>query len=354
MAFLPFGALESIRDDLGLTYVQGGVLLALYPGIGILATPFGVLADRMSRRAMAALGALGYGAGLLLFAAAGQFWTLVVAIALMGFAGDAMVTAAEVALVDVAGDRVEPALARSNLLASIGDLVGPALLAASLAAGLGWRPPFLVAGAGVVLYGLVLATQRLPKPHPHPDGHTLWRTFLAVVRDRRVLRAGMLVAVVDAFDETFLGFAIAFLTVARGLNPAVAVLAGGSAVAGGIAATTWASRTNRRRIGLRLPSLGLVVGVIVLLVAPHAIVAAVAAAVVGAAMNLAWVILQARFMTLRPGEAGTTSSVVGAIGQVAVAVPLVIGFVADHRGLAPAMGIYLLISVAFLVANRRD
>jgi len=172
VAFLPFGALEPLRRDLDLAYAQGAVLLALYPGIGVVGGVFGVLADRRSRRVIAAGGAFGYAAGLLLFAAGTSFSMLVVAIALMGFAGDAMIRATDVALVDVAGDKIELAVARATLLGTVGDLAGPALLAACLATGLGWRAAFVVAGLGMAAYGLLLATQTPARP---PSATRRWR-----------------------------------------------------------------------------------------------------------------------------------------------------------------------------------
>ena len=86
-----------------------------------------MLADRHSRRLIAAGGAPGYAAGLFLFAAGTNVPMLVVAVRVMGFAGDAMIRATDVALVDVAGDRLELAVARATLLGTIGDLAGPGL-----------------------------------------------------------------------------------------------------------------------------------------------------------------------------------------------------------------------------------
>jgi predicted MFS family arabinose efflux permease len=355
VAFLPYGAVESIREDVGISYVQAGFLLALYPGIGLLATPLGVVVDYVSRRAMAAIGGIGYGVGLCIFAAAGDFVTLFVAVVVMGLVGDALTRAVEVALVDVAGERIEPALARSNLLAAIGDLVGPLLLAASLATGLGWRGAFWAAGALMIAYGVLLATQPLPRPSRPPDDEesTPWRTFVAVARDRRVLVAGLLVALIVAFDDTFVGFAVAFLTTERGLTPAVATLAAGAGMAGGIVAAAWASRTNRRRIGLRPCAVLLMAGVLLLLLVPNVVAAAVGTAAVGAAVNLAWIILQAGYMTLRPGQAGTTSAVAEAVANVGVLTPLAIGLIADHRGLTVAMALYVVIAAVFLASTRR-
>ncbi|OLF18236.1 MFS transporter [Actinophytocola xanthii] len=352
VAFQPYGAVESIRQDIGLTYVEAGFLLALYPGIGLLATPLGVLADHTSRRVMAAVGGLGYGLGLCLFALAGDFWTLFAAVVVMGVAGDAMVRAVDVALVDVVGDRIEPALARSALLAAVGDLFGPLLLFAALGTGLGWRAAFWAAGALMLAYGVVLASQPLPPPTAREEARRPWRGLVEVVRDRRVLVAGLLVAVVGAFDDTFVGFAVAFLTTDRGLSPAVATLVAGAGMVGGIVATAWAGRTRRRRVGLRPCAVLLLAGVVVVLVVPHVLAAALGTAAVGAAVNLAWILLEARYLTLRPGQAGTTAAVVEAVGQLGVLTPVVVGLLADHQGMSAAMLIYLVIAVVFAAAAR--
>ena len=354
VAFLPYGAVESIRADVGISYVQTGFLLALYPGIGLLATPLGVVVDYVSRRVMAAVGGIGYGIGLCLFAVAGNFTMLFVAVAVMGLIGDALTRAVEVALVDVTGDKIEPALARSNLLAAVGELIGPLLLAASLATGFGWRGAFWAGGAMMIVYGIFLATQPLPGPSgPDDEERTPWRGFLEVARDRRVIVAGLLVGVIVAFDDTFVGFAVAFLTTDRGLTPAVATLAAAAGMVGGIAAAAWAGRANRRQIGLRPCAVLMFAGVLLLLLVPNVVAAVLGTAAVGAAVNMAWIILQARYMTLRPGQAGTTSAVAEAVANVGVLMPLAIGLVAEHQGLTVAMALYVLLAGVFLVSTRR-
>jgi predicted MFS family arabinose efflux permease len=354
VSFLPSGALEPIRQDVDLTYVQAGFLLALFPGVGLIATPLGILADHLSRRLMAAIGGVGYGVGLWLFAFAESFPVLVLAVFVMGVLGDGLVRAVEVAMVDVAGDNLEPALARTNLLGAVGDLAGPLLLAGSLTVGFGWRGAFAVAGTAMVAYGVLLATQPLPAPTRADDAHPPLRGTLAVLRDRRVLVAALLVALVNSFDDSFVGFAVAFLITDHEVTPAVATLAAGAGLIGGIAAAAWASRTGRRPTSLRMCGAVLLAGVGVLLTVPNVVTAAVGTAAVGAATNLAWIRLQARYMRLRPGQAGTTSAVVTAVGQLAVLTPLAIGFIADRQTLTTAMLIYVAIALALLLATWRD
>lgn len=354
VAYLPYAAVEPIRADVHVTYAQAGFLLFLYPGIGLLTTPFGVLVDRANRRVLAAIGGLGYGVGLCLFAASGDFWTLFVAVCVMGILGDLLVQAAEVSLVEVAGDNAEPALARANLLGAVGDLAGPALLAAALWSGLGWGAAFWAAGVAMAVYGLTLATRPLPHPQPPDEDDSAWRALLSVARDRRVVVAGLLVAAVVAFDDTFVGFAMAFLIADHGLSPLVTTVATGAGMVGGVAAAAWASRTTGRRVSLRTCALVLAAGVVLLITVPTAVTAAVAMALVGAAMNLAWIILQARYMTLRPGQVGTTSAVAEAISQLGVTTPLIIGGLADGTGLGTAMWLYVAIAAIFVASTYRS
>ncbi|TDV50740.1 MFS transporter [Actinophytocola oryzae] len=353
VAYLPYASVESIRTDVHLTYAQAGFLLFLYPAVGLLTTPFGVLVDRANRRLLAALGGTGYGVGLCLFAMAGDFWTLLVAVCVMGTLGDLLVQAAEVSLVEVAGDNAEPALARANLLGAVGDLAGPLLLAAALWSGLGWRAAFWAAGVAMVAYGVLLATRPLPHPSPPDEEKSALNALLEVAKDRRVLVAGLLVAVIVAFDDTFIGFAMAFLTTGHDLSPVVVTVATGAGMAGGVAAAAWASRTGGRRVSLRTCALVLAAGVFLLVVFPGAVTAAVAMALVGAAVNLAWIILQARYMTLRPGQVGTTSAVAEAVAQLGVTAPLITGLLAGKAGLPAAMWLYAALAMVFVASTYR-
>lgn len=354
VAYLPYASVESIRADVHVSYAQAGFLLFLYPGIGLLTTPLGVLVDRSNRRVLAALGGVGYGAGLCLFAVAGDFWTLLAAVSVMGILGDLLVQSAEVSLVEVAGDNAEPALARANLLGAVGDLAGPLLLAAALWSGLGWRAAFWAAGVAMAAYGLTLATRPMPRPSPPDEEQSTWRALLSVAKDRRVIVAGLLVAVVVAFDDTFVGFAMAFLIAGHDMSPLVTTVVTGAGMAGGVAGAAWASRTTGRRVRLRTCGLVLAAGVALLITVPTAVTAAIAMALVGASVNLAWIILQARYMTLRPGEAGTTSAVAEAVAQIGVTVPLVTGLLADRTGLSTAMWLYAGIAAAFVASTYRS
>jgi hypothetical protein len=134
----------------------------------------------------------------------------------------------------------------------------------------------------------------------------------------------------------------------------VAALTAGVGLAGGVAAAAWASRVERAEITHSAVATLLVGGVGAIVLAPHPVVAAFGAAGVGAAVNLAWISLEARVLTLRPGQAGTTSAMVSAVAQLAVLVTLVAGVLADGAGVSTALLLYLTLALVFAMLNRRD
>src|SRR5512144_2900522 len=122
-SFLPAGSLEPLRIDLDLTYEQLSVLLVLMTVGGLAGGVCAVAADRVSRRAQSALGALGYAVSMACWGLGDRFWIL----------------------------------APGTVAAGVGDLLGPLLLALTAALGWGYRAPFLVGAVVLLAYAVVLA-----------------------------------------------------------------------------------------------------------------------------------------------------------------------------------------------------
>src|SRR5262249_49154380 len=161
-----------IRADLGLSYAQAGVLLALLPAGGVLGVALMAAADFVSRRLVGAGGAFVFALCLLAFATSRSFAALAMAAFVWGAARHAFVPSPQLRLSDLAGDELDATLARTNLLGSLGQSLGPLSLALAAVGGFGWRPVFAVGGVLMLAYAARLAAQTLPPPRP--DGSTPW------------------------------------------------------------------------------------------------------------------------------------------------------------------------------------
>ena len=362
--FLPSAALESFRTDLGLTYAQAGTVLALVAPGALAGTVFAVAADRGSRRAIASGGTFAFAACLAAFASGASFAVLATAAFVMGAASTAMVDAAEVALVDLAGDDLRPALARANLLGTIGDVLGPALVAAVAGVGLSWRATFWVGAVGLAIYGAVLAGADLPGPSravaDGDDRPSSLRVLVAVGRDGRVWLVGLMSLLMGPFDEALLGFTIALLQRERGASMAVATLVALIGVSGGLLTFTVLARRVQDVAEARLlvvSGLTMTLGALMIAFLSTPAFVAAGAFVTDVGLNLGWLALQHRTLTLRPGEVGSTKAVVSAIEFGGAAVPIAVGAVADRTDLVTAVGLYAVLGLVFTalaVAGARE
>jgi predicted MFS family arabinose efflux permease len=349
-SFMPTGTLESFRVDLDLTYAKAGaVLTAIAPG-GFVGNAAAIAADFTSRRLIVVLGALGYAASMVTFAVADSFALLLFAGFLLGVASTAMVDVSEVALADVAGDRLRVLLARGNLLSYVGDLLGPVILFVVLGTGFSWRGAFVVAAVILVVYAGVLALQPLPAATPEPDAPRPLGAIAQVLRDPQVWVLALLSILLNPLDETIFAFGIAFLQDDRGFSTSVAALAIALVDVGGIVALLQTSRLEGRDDDHLLVACGIglavSVGGFVVLPGPLALVPLVA---LGAGVALAWTVLQHRELTLRPGQAGTTGAVIATITSLEYLAPVGFGFAVDRLGLRAGVALFAILPVAFAV-----
>lgn len=351
-AFLPTGAFESFRDDLGLTYAQASaVLVATAPG-AIAGNVFPVLADHRSRRAIASAGAFGFAAALATFGLASSLPTLVLASFALGMASTAMVDAAEVALVDVAGDEVSTQLSRSSLAGALGDLLGPALLVTVAASGVSWRVAFLIGAVITASYGCWLAASPLPPPPGRRDGERAGDGLRIVLRDRRIRYLGVLALLLGPLDEDFLAFLIAYLERGRGLSPALATAVAAASVLGTLVGFASTSRAGYRasRSTLRNHAATTALAAVLAAAVPSVPVVAAAVFVFGFAVARSWIALKTRIVAIHPGRVGAVSAVVSTIGFGGFVLPLLAGALADAFGVRAGFAFSAAIAVVmFLV-----
>lgn len=352
VTFFPAGAIEAIRADLGLTYAQMGLVVSSLPAGGLVGGAFSVAADFWDRRWLASLGALGYALCLLAFALGGSFAVLLVAGFVWGAAGDAFVHGCEVTLVDLYDDDVAPAIGRVNAYAAVGDLLGPLTLAALAALGLSWRAAFGFGGAAMLLYAGWLASQRFPRPSRPAEAGSPAQAVLAVVRDRRVLLLALVEGLYSLLDEPLLGFTAAFLERDRAVPAVVATVAISVGVVGGIAGFLAVPLfTARWAPGglLRALAAAMAVELATLVLAPWLPLQTAALGLFELSGAVFYSVLTARYLSLRPGLAGTTGMVVGMVGHAGLGFPALVGAASDAFGLAAGLGLYALVPVAILL-----
>jgi len=355
--YLPAGALEPIRGELGLSYAQAAMMLTALPAGGILGNLFVVAADHVSRRWLASLGALAYGLALIAFGLAHSLPTLLIAGFVWGAASDAFVHGCEVALVDLAGDDLPKTLARMHGWAAVGDLLGPLTLAAGAVLGFGWRGAFLALGAAMLGYALWIASQKLPPPHPSEHRPSALASVLAIARDRRVLFLAVVLGLFSLLDEPLLGFLVAYLERVRHLSAALAaapilgILVGGMAGYGAYERLT--GGRGRRRV-IVLSALVMAVTLAITVFAPWLALQTLAGAGFGASAAIFYTTYDAMVLALRPGQAGATSAVVSTVGMVGIGFPPLVGLVADHAGLGAGIALYAVIPVLVLALVALD
>jgi len=350
--FLPAGVLEGLRQDVGLTYAQGGLVLAALSLGGMIGVVFQAAADYVSRRALATLGALAYGAAMIAFGLAESFWPLFVAAFVWGAASDASIHGCEVALVDLAGPDLTRVLARVNAWSAVGDLLAPLTLILAAASGYGWRGLFLAGGGLMLAYGAWLASQRFPPPHPRDEDAHAGRDLLAVLTDGRVLLMAVMMGLFALLDEPLLAFLIAYLDEVAGRGPGMAVALSTAALMGGLLGYGLAERLipdDSPGAVLAPSALAATLSLPILAFGPQAWMVVAGGLAFGVSGAVFYTALQSLVLTLRPGQAGSTGAVVSVIGLAGAGLPALVGWTADKWGLGAGLGLYAAVPALLLV-----
>jgi FSR family fosmidomycin resistance protein-like MFS transporter len=375
-------AMPLIRDSLGLSYGQVGLLAAVPLIAGSLVElPMGVLAGQgRRRRRVVAIGGLLFILALLAAASARTFGGLLAAFVIFFPASGAFVSLTEAALVDAAPGRTEQLLARWTMAGAVGAVAGPLLLALVVSAGGGWQTAYLVlaVGAGLAWLGLVAAGRdRLaasptagerPDRPDAPDDETdgldgdaaAWparlREAAGVLRDGSVLRWLVLLQLADLLLDVFTGFVALYLVAATEVSAARAALGIGVRLAAdlaGSAALIPVLERVRGRAVLRASAVGAAALYPAFLLVPGFWPKVCLLAGLSFVTSAWYPVLQAELYRSLPGRSGTVVSLLSAAGLVGGLGPLAVGFAAGQFGLGPALALLVVVPVSILVVTTR-
>ncbi|MCX9078761.1 MAG: MFS transporter, partial [Candidatus Methanoperedens sp.] len=230
-----FGTREAawplIRDDLGLTYAQIGLLLGV-PGIiaSLIEPTLGILGDVWKRRILILGGGVMFALSCLFTAVSQSFWPLMLTFVLFYPASGAFVSLSQSALMDTDPTRHEQNMARWTFAGSVGVVTGSLLLGVAVNIGLGWRGLFLALGLLAAL--LVVIASRFPFTNGASEegGEAVSfrqgvRNALEALRRREVLRWLTLLQFSDLMLDILLGYLALYMVDVAGVSEAEAGVA---------------------------------------------------------------------------------------------------------------------------------
>ncbi len=169
-----FSLFPAIRRDFPVSFVQLGYLATAFTVILFLASfPLGMLADRVSRRAVISAGVLFWSSATFLSGLAGSFRALLAARALVGV-GEAAYTPAGAAVLSATFPR--EVRARVQGAFDVGMFIGGATgiaLGGIMAQSFGWRSAFFVVGIPGLILGLTALTLPKTAALPSSQGKTM-------------------------------------------------------------------------------------------------------------------------------------------------------------------------------------
>ncbi len=347
-------ALPVIRQDLGLTYAQVGMLLGLPKISATLIEPaLMLLGDSTWRKRLVVGGGLAVVLALLLTANSTAFLPLLGAF-LIGFpASGAFVTLSQATLMDLNPGREAHSMARWTVFGSAGNLVGPAILSGLFALGLSWRWPLL--GLALLAGSLGWLIWRRPFPtrqanleaHAPSLGQTpawMWDNLRQALRTPGLARWVALLEFSDLMLDVLTSYIALYLADIVGLSPAQTGLALTLLMAASFAADLVVIPLLERLPGrklVRTTALLVIPLFIVFLLAPSAW--AKIALLIGVRLStMGWYpVLQGEAYAAVPGRSGTVMAITSTAGLLGGALVWLVGLAASQFGLAAALWLLL-------------
>ncbi len=345
-------ALPALRTDLGLTYVQVGLLLGLPSMINTFVEPIlMLLGDTSYRKHIMIGGGLAITLSLLIIALTQSFSWMLVGFIIAFPASGAFVSLSQATLMDLHPGREPHMMARWTLSGSLANLIGPLLLAAGLALGYGWRWAYI--GLAFLCLTLVALAwlRHIPMPHldrkVHLSEHPLKDLFSglwASVRNPKLMRWMVLLQFSDLLLDVLTGYLALYFTDVVGFTAAQASvmfsILMGAGLLSNIVLIPLLERFPGRSL-VRLSAAATAVLYTLWLLAPW-VWAKVALIILIRLVTIGWYeVLQGEAFASSPGRSGTVMAINSVIGLLSGAIAFLIGWVAARAGLQAALWILL-------------
>ncbi len=345
-------ALPAIRNDLGFSYIQVGLLLGL-PGIinTFIEPVLMLLGDTRYRKNIILGGGLAIALSLVAIAAAHDFALVLVGMVIAFPASGAFVSLSQATLMDLNPGREPQMMARWTVAGSIANLLGPLMLAGGFALGFGWRWIFFgMAGICLVLVAITWRRQIPVHPQQQQAGEAgqsipgLLKGLWGAVRNPQLLRWMLLLPVSDLLLDVLTGYLPLYFTDVSRFTVAQASLMMSILMAAGLISNIALIPILEKFPGRKVVRLSAgVTGILYVawLLAPWLWVK-IALIVVIKLVTLGWYeVLQGEAFATTPGRSGTVMAINSVFGLLSGGIAFLVGWVAAQAGLPAAMWLLL-------------
>jgi len=358
-------ALPALRTDLGLTYVQVGLLLGLPSMINTFIEPaLMLLGDTRYRKHIMLGGGLAIALSLLIIGGTHSFSLMLIGFIIAYPASGAFVSLSQATLMDLNPRREPHMMARWTLAGSIANLAGPLILAAGLAMGFGWRWAYY--GLAIFCLGLVTLTWLRHIPMPQREPHSQYSThplkdlllgLWSSVRNPKLMRWLILLQFSDLLLDVLTGYLALYFTDVVGFSAAQASLMFSILMGAGLLSNILLIPLLEKIPGRTLVRLSAgVTGILYAawLVAPW-LWAKIGLIILIRLVTIGWYeVLQGEAFASTPGRSGTVMAINSVIGLLGGAIAFLIGWVAARAGLQAALWILLAGPVSLVLFVPRN
>jgi MFS family permease len=318
-----------------------------------------LLADRYPRKWFVAGGLGAMAAASFMAALAPSATVLSVAIAIWYIAAGASASLSQATLVDRDPEGRARTMTRWTLFAAIGDLIAPLAIGGLAVLGFSWRANFVFVGVALAIWCVAIAACRFPEVHAagddEPERAPLWRAFLTALRDRVLILWLLAIALCDLLDEILVVFASLHVRIELGASVGwqSAIIAG--LVVGGIAGLVVLDRLLTKYSDHTLMiacSVACAVTYAVWLAAPSLLWSAILIVPVGATSATLYPLAAARAYARCPGRSGIVLAGNHLFTPVGLALPWLLGMVADRAGTSIALALLVIQPLGLAVLGR--
>ena len=360
-AGVPTVGIPGLQADFELTYSTAAFLVFTGPILvgWILEPPIFLLADRYPKKWFVCGGLLVMGVLDLVIGLSGTFVVVAGALLLTAAASGAGVSLSQATLMDAYPEDRERLMTRWVFMGAAGDLAAPALFWLLAVLALGWREAFLVTGAMIVVYALVLMRRPFPEVQASVDDDgeddvPMRVALRTAFRDRKLLLWLFGAWLCNLMDEILVAFGALHLRDDLGADAETRSLVLMGMMAGFLVGLVLLDRLLARFDPLRLlivASVGTAVSYVAWLAASTAPTAGVWMFATGVFGVSLYPLAKAQAYRALPGRSGMLNAMAHVFTPLDLLLPLLMGLVADRFGLLPALAILLAQPIGlFLIA----